>query len=841
MQSYEIAFECPLPLGLHARPASLVSETAARFAATTILIKEPDGSSADAKSVLALIALEVRLGDRCVLRIVGEDAAAAHAALRALVLETLPQADAPLPPPPAAMQVPRALRIPGVTWRAGTPASPGIGQGIVVLLGGPVLPAHIPGPAVSRSEAERRARGALAAVRAALAARLQARPDALEAGILAAQLAMARDTALESRILARVESGSSAAQAVADTGTYFATRFRAAESALVRERAVDIEDVCAQMLEAIQGSPLAAAAPAALPAAAIVVAGTLAPRQLLALDRRHLCGLVLEHAGTTSHAVILARSFGIPTLTGVADARACVRAGGEAIVDADAGLLICNLVPEARRHYDRRRWALARRHERLAQSAQRPAVTRDGRPLEVAASVSTREEIGVAFAHGADGIGLFRTEMLFMDRDSPPSEDEQAAIYAEAARLAAGRTVIIRTLDVGGDKPLSYLGLPPEKNPFLGMRGVRLYPAHRDLVAAQLRAILRASSAGRVWMLLPMVSHLEEVRWVKEQIAAAQRELQAAGVAFAAEMPLGVMLEVPAAALLVDQLSDEVGFFSIGTNDLAQYLFAADRGDDRLAGVSDVRHPAFLRLLVRVVQDAHARGRWVGLCGEMARSRRDLPLLLGLGLDEISAAAPEIPAIKAAVAGHSAAACAALLAQATACKSAAEVEALQAAFHPAGPARALVDPELVVLESDSATKEEVIAEIANGFFAAERCDDPQAVEEAVWAREAVYATGLGHGFAVPHCRTDAVTADSIGVVRLAQPIPWQSLDEEPVRCVILLAIRASDAEEVHLRILALLARRLMHAEFREHMLGAPDREAVLQCLHAELGMVDAPS
>jgi fructose-specific PTS system IIA-like component len=454
----------------------------------------------------------------------------------------------------------------------------------------------------------------------------------------------------------------------------------------------------------------------------------------------------------------------------------------------------------------------------------------------VAANVATAAELGPAFAQGADGIGLFRTEMLFMDRDAPPSEEEQLSVYAAAARAAQGRPVVIRTLDVGGDKPVPYLRLSREANPFLGYRGVRIYPAHRDVVASQLRAILRASTHGQVWLMVPMVSTVEEVRWVKALLATVRAELEAAGIAFDPAMPVGIMVEVPSAALILDQLAAEVGFFSIGTNDLAQYFFAADRDSTDVGCLPDVRSPAFLRLLGKIADEARRHGRWVGLCGEMARDTANLPLLIGLGLDEISTAAPEIPALKAAIAQSSAGDCRALLKRAMACHTPSEVEQVLASFRAQSRSRGLIEHELIVLDSDSATKEEAIEEIVDAFSATGRTERPRAVEEAVWAREAVYSTGLGHGFAIPHCKTDAVTASSIGVVRLAHPIEWGAVDGQPVRCVILLAIRESDPDDTHMKVFARLARRLVHEEFRGRLLAVPDAEAVMKCLTEEIGI-----
>ncbi len=407
-----------------------------------------------------------------------------------------------------------------------------------------------------------------------------------------------------------------------------------------------------------------------------------------------------------------------------------------------------------------------------------PAITADDHRLEVAANVSSSEELGPAFEQGAEGIGLFRTEMLFVGRDNAPAEDEQFDIYTSAVRAAGGRPVIIRTFDLGGDKTVPYLDLPQESNPFLGYRGVRIYPARPELLRTQLRAILRASAAGRVQIMVPMVLSLAEALWFKAQVAEVQSDLKSRGIAFDAAVPIGIMIEVPVVGFIIGSLCREVDFFSIGTNDLSQYFLAADRDSDKVAHLACVRHPGFLLFLKQIVDHVHQAGKWVGMCGEMAGDIHQLPLLLGLGLDEISVAASEIPALKERVSRLSMSDCVQLLSRAMACRQTEDVDALLVREQPPEPTLPLLDEELVLLHSESATKEEAIADIIDTLYIAGRThiDDRQQVEASAWAREAVYSTGLGYGFAIPHCKTDAVAADSIGILKLDHPIEWTALD-----------------------------------------------------------------
>lgn len=834
---HEYTFQFSLPNGLHARPASRLADVAAGFVSDIRLINERTGSDANAKSVLSIVANDVRLGDDCRIHISGTDAEVALVDIRNFTTHILPTCDEPLREPAAEDErvIPRMLLKANVPWHTGTTVCDGIGQGVVVVAGRSSLSAEQEcGVAYSCDEEQGKARRAIADVQDGLKGKLAARPSSTEAGVLRAHLSIAADTTLEAKITESTAAGSSAACAIVKAGEFFAARLRVSESLYIRERAIDVEDICQQMLECLyDGKSLAIGIELTKPS--VVLAKNLTPRQFLALDKRLLKALILEHAGTTSHTVILARSFGIPTLTGVTDLTAHVSVGREAIVDANLGIVIIEINDQVRRYYERESRRLAGLRNRLATHIHSSAITRDGQRLEVAANVATTDELSPAFEHGAEGIGLFRTEMLFMGRDEAPSEQEQFAVYSHAAQAAAGRPVIIRTVDIGGDKPLPYLQMGGESNPFLGYRGVRIYAEYQDMIANQLRAIVRASAFGTVRTMVPMVCSLEEVRWFKSRIAEVQAELTASGVAFDPSMQIGIMVEVPSAAFILDQLCAEVSFCSIGTNDLMQYFLAVDRDNEKVADLYNARHPAFLRLLAKIVNDARRQGCWVGMCGEMARNEQNLPLLIGLGLDEISVAVPDVLTLKAAITQLSASDCREVLAAALNCEDISAVDTVLASSKVRGDVQSLIGPELIQVDSESQSREEVIKEIADALCVSHRTNDALTVEEAFWAREDVQSTNLGNGFAIPHCKTDQLFANSVGMVRLAKPIKWND-DDPPVQCVILLAIRKSDKDGTHMKVFSTLARKLMNEEFRSHLLDASDRDAIHAFLMNELGL-----
>jgi fructose-specific PTS system IIA-like component len=835
----DLRFTCPLASGLHARPASRLAEIARGFVSACVLTNTRTGAEADARSVLAVLAADIGAGDVCVVRVDGADAHDARAALQRFVEGELPRYDdSPTPvTTEAALLLPRALATSGAQQWRGLAVSPGVGIGQVVHASGAIVrPEDIDDTGPLDPVAERQAlTRAMDAVRARLQGRLLHRSSETEAAILAAHIAIVTDPLLLSTIAECLAAGRSAAGAVARAAAHFASALGGVDTPALRDRVADVEDICAQLLDAVRGTQFARRR-TELRVPSVVVAETMTPQQLLDLDRRWVSGLVLETAGTTSHTVILARSLGIPMIVGIPQARRVLTAGDDAVVDGHRGLVVSALTDVARAFYARELTRLRAREAMAERAAAGPATTIDGRGLEVGANVSSIEELEAARRSGADGIGLFRTELLFIRQHDLPSEDAQYEIYAEAARAMAGRPVIVRTLDLGGDKPVAAMPLPPEANPFLGSRGVRAYVEHQDVVRAQLRAIVRASAVGPVQLLVPMVSSIEEVLWVKAQVAHVQDELAAAQVPFDRDMPIGIMLEVPAVSFVLDRLCEEVDFFSIGTNDLCQYFFAADRGNARVAPLASVTHPGFLRFLKQIVDEVRARGRWVGLCGEMAGDSRLLPLLVGLGLDEISAASRQIPALKARIARLSAAECLQRLAEAMECTNAEEVEALLDRARASERPRPLVDPQIVQLDETCASKEDAIRTMVDAFYAAGRTDDPSSMEDALWQREAEYATGLGDGVAVPHCRTDAVTSDSIGVLKLRAPVDWGAIDGQPVRLVFLLATRATSPDGAHMQVFSRLARKLMDADFRAHLLRASDPMGIIAHLSDELQM-----
>ena len=672
------------PLGLHARPAARLVQAASRFDADVQVTNLTAGTGpVPARSLSAVATLGARQGHEILVEATGDQAAAALAAIRELAEANFgdeggpaPPRPAAAPPPPAAVAAgPRPAPAPGTELR-GLPASPGLAAGPARHLAPP--PAEpAAGPPAAPQEELGALDAALAATReevSALRARVAARAGGQEAAIFDAHLLLLEDEAiLAPARRAILEEGQGAARAFMAAAEQQAARWEALDDEYLRARAGDLRAVARQVLAHLTGTAPARPAPAR---PGIAVAADLTPAETAALDPAATLGIATALGAPTAHSAILARALGIPAVVGLGPDLLAVADGTELLLDGERGVVTVAPPPEAAARFQARRREREAAARAWAAAAREPATTRDGIRIEVAANVGGPGEVPAAVAAGADAVGLLRTEFLFMGRAAMPGEEEQEAAYRQAAELLEGRPLTLRTLDAGADKPLPYLPRRAEANPFLGVRGLRLGLAAPDLLAAQLRAALRVAADHPLRIMFPMVATVEELRAARAALAAAQAQLAGEGVPAPRSLEVGVMVEVPAAALTAGALAGEVDFFSIGTNDLTQYTLAAERGNPEVAALNDALHPAVLRLIRLAVDAAEARGRWVGVCGELAGDPAATALLVGLGVRELSLAPPAIPAVKHAVRQASAAEARALAKAALACATAAEVREL---------------------------------------------------------------------------------------------------------------------------------------------------------------------
>ncbi|ADM70786.1 Phosphoenolpyruvate-protein phosphotransferase [Paenibacillus polymyxa E681] len=457
-----------------------------------------------------------------------------------------------------------------------------------------------------------------------------------ESSIFDAHLAILEDPEFMNEIRGIIERQYKAAEvAVKEAIDHFVTMFDLLDDEYMKERAIDIKDVGNRLLKHLLGAPEVTLPKDTQPY--ILVAKELSPSQSAHLNPSYVLGIVTMNGGKTSHSAIMARALGIPLVSGLeSNLNLPVQTGDMMVVDGDLGKVYVNPEKTVTDHYKILRDEQRRRKEQLQVLASVDAVTKDGTTLRLAANISSIKELEAALKHGAQGVGLFRTEFLYMDRKSAPDEEEQYEVYRLIAEKAGNHSVVIRTLDIGGDKPLDYLQLPEEENPFLGYRAIRISLDWKELFKTQLTAILRASATGNIKVMYPMISSVEEVRQADALLKEAMADLDARGLAYNSNIQRGIMIEVPAAAMIADLLAAETDFFSIGTNDLVQYVLAVDRMNEQIAHMYHPYHPAVLRMLRMTAQAAHQAGIDVSVCGEMAGDERSVPLWLELGIHQLS-------------------------------------------------------------------------------------------------------------------------------------------------------------------------------------------------------------
>ncbi len=525
----------------------------------------------------------------------------------------------------------------------GVPASAGLAVGPAHHLHGATEPPPDRAPESADRERERLSEG-IAAARTAIARdreTVAARAGKADAAIFDAHLVLLDDEALLEPAQRAIDAGATAERAWFDAAASVAERYRALDEPLLRERAADVRDVGRRVVEALTGAPEIDAQQSG-----IVVAGELTPADAAKLDPALVTGIATAHGTATAHAAILARGLELPAVVGLGNAVLKIADGTTVLIDGEAGTLEVDPPENVQRDAAHRRVRAERRRASARERAHELGATADGTRIEVFANLGAAADAAKAVDLGAEGVGLLRTEFLFLDRAELPGEEEQAATLREIAAVLDGRPLVVRTLDAGADKPLPALAMPPEANPFLGVRGIRVGLERRDVLATQLRAILRVAAEYPLKTMLPMVATLDEILAAREELDRAR-----ADTGVDAPLEFGIMVEVPAAALTAERLARHVDFFSLGTNDLTQYTMAAERGDERLARLLTGPQPAVLRLVKATVEGAAAHGRWVGVCGELAGDPAAAVLLAGLGVTELSMAPALVPDVKAALRG----------------------------------------------------------------------------------------------------------------------------------------------------------------------------------------------
>jgi phosphocarrier protein FPr len=666
------AIVIPNPTGLHARPAAVLANIAKSFQSAIKL--QLGDRQANARSVTAIMALDASQGAKVQVLASGPDAAAAVEKLSAVLAQGCGDEGCTPAPAPATTTVSAAAAPPrrksaDPDLLIGVAASPGLAVGEVFQLRRAEISVTEAGKGVDTERTLLKSAIATAQAQlAALRAQLHAKADPAKAAIFAAHEELLSDPDLLEIAESAIAKGKSAAFGWRRAVTTHADRLAGMRNELLAQRANDLRDVGLRVLSILTGAEVRQPE---YPANAVLIAEDLTPSDTAALDRSRVMGFCTTRGGATSHVAILARSLGLPPLAGIEASALEVPNGTVVILDGNKGTL--------RLHASLEQVARIRRAQELSEERRKtnmahalePALTLDGTRIEVLANIGGLKDASQIAGLGGEGVGLLRSEFLFMERSDAPTEEEQFQMYKSVVEaVGPSHPVIIRTLDVGGDKPLSYLPIPKEDNPFLGERGVRVGLDRPEVLRTQIRAILRAGISGHVSVMFPMITTLSELRDVK---AILEEEAVRLGVP---PVPAGIMVEVPAAAVMAAQFAREAEFFSIGTNDLTQYTLAMDRGHPKLAPQVDGLSPAVLKLIAHTVNGARSSGRRVGVCGGIASDPVAVPILVGLGVDELSVSLPAIPTVKARIRMLRMDACRELAERALAADSAEDVRAL---------------------------------------------------------------------------------------------------------------------------------------------------------------------
>lgn len=630
------------PTGLHARPAKVFVNTAKQFDADIRV--EYGAKKANAKSMISMLTLGVESGNEIRILVDGADEDAALDALQTAVSSGLGEDESVAHKPEKysngqQQSTPVTL---AANMRKGIPAAPGIAIGPIYRLHHEEI--EIEESFQGASAEQERLHKAIERARTQLTKlhkQMLQTAGSSEAAIFEAHLEILDDPDLLDTVLEKINKQQSAARAWQTAVDARAQAMSQLNDPLLAGRAADIQDVGYRVLRLLMGADEQQVSLPDHPV--ILVATDLSPSDTAALDRNKILGFCTAAGGPTAHSAIIARALSLPAVVSAGDGVLEIENLTTVILNGTDGTLTID--PDAaaigRAQAQQKEWQTAM--SAAEKDASQPAITQDNHRVEIVANIGGLSDAQKAAVSGAEGVGLLRTEFLFLERTSAPTEREQFEVYRDIVQAMNGQPVIVRTLDIGGDKPLPYIDIAAEENPFLGERGIRLCLNRPELLRQQLRAILRAAEFGPLRIMFPMVADLSEWRQARAMVAEVQAELGAP------EVEVGIMIEVPSAALMADAFAPEIDFFSVGTNDLTQYTLAMDRMHPSLAAKSDGLHPAVLRLIARTVEAAHAAGKWVGVCGELGADPQAVPILVGMGIDELSVSVPAIAPVKAQI------------------------------------------------------------------------------------------------------------------------------------------------------------------------------------------------
>lgn len=781
-----IEFICFLPRGIHVRPAVHLEKICRLYQSDIRFVNLRNKLEGSAKSILALMRTDTVLNDTCRLIIEGVDADSAFEALSSYIHDEFPNCDEVIDDvenedlclsPSLLRLAPNLLKGKGV--------SEGFAKGQLVRFESRPLSFFLDAKTTREFEAVREELLLVLMEKAARACEA-------EKAFLETQMAILHDPLFIEQIQARIDQDETLAKAIIFEVEAVCDLLAKSNSIYLKERATDLKDAGLQLLKAAHPAhPFANMNQ--LQSDSIVFAKSLTPSELLALERPFLKGIILANVGAGSHTLMLAKALNIPVVTEIDLDNSALIEGDLAFLDARFGFVIPSPSTSVINHFERAVWLVDQKDTEEKEVDSLPLallnpITLDEKEIEISAISTSAVEAKKAFENGAKNIGLFTTDFFFIDKTEPPSEAEQFEIYRHLVKAAKGKAVTVSTLSFGFDKSIKYLNLPQEANPLLGYRAVRIYPQFLFLFHTQLRALLRAAFFGKIKILIPMIQSIEEIRWVKQQLLAVIEHLKTEGENYG-EIKLGMLIEIPAVAFMMDLFSQEVDFFTIKADALAQYFHGVDKENDKVSALANFLSPAFLRLVSELVLTAHSNGKKISWCGDLLADNTALPLLVGMGLDAFTLATSEIKTTKEALAKLNSLHCEALFEQVKCCATLDEVVHLLTAFSLKQKQKPLFDPECVLLDCDFLSKEEAIQTLVGNLSLKGRTQMPVQLEADIWAHEDLCSTNLGKGFALSFVKSPHLLYSSVSLARLAEPVVWDNEKKEPVDFIIMLTMQ----------------------------------------------------
>jgi multiphosphoryl transfer protein len=634
--------------------------------------------------------------------------------------------------------------------------------------------------------------------------------DNNERDLIKFQIQFVGDEEFRVKTYSFIHAGYSAIESINSVVNYYSSQFRESQSEYIKQRDIDIIDIGYNLMTHIDKDILPLFR-AKIEKECILACDTLTPSQFIALDKSLIKGLIISHVGETSHTVILAKAYGIPTLINVDYTMLQSLFGSEVILDAHLGLCVFSLSDRVQHYYSTEQLTYKKIHQLNEYYIHGEVFTSDQVRVEVAANIINEEECENAFKNGAESIGLFRTEMMYIDSDSCPDKIEIAAQIKSVLSHAVGKSIIIRTLDIGGDKPAKYINFNRESNPFLGYRGIRIYKDNYEIFHDLISSIISENKDNNIKIMVPMVSCLEEVIWFRESVDKIKSELK-----IFTNIELGIMIEVPSITYNLEACCEYVDFFSIGSNDLMQYFMAADRENNSVKNLYNKYNPSFIRLVNNIIKTVKSKGKWIGICGELASDQNFIKLLIGMGIDELSMGVSMIPTSRRTIFGLNAEKCTKLVSDILPINLSDDVEFMVSNVSCEQIEHKIISQDNIFTDVSFIDKDDAIKYMVDNLYINNFIKNKYLVESDIWNRESTYSTDIGFGFAIPHAKSKNIDKTAISVCKLKSPIIW---GKQEVNFIIMLTIQEGNSNDnQHMKIFSLLARKIMNSEFREYLL-----------------------